>query len=94
MRGKCKAEDTVCPLEIDTSHVKVTGERIHIKEVVLDAVALASLQIIDDDRVASQVRDVGVRVLALARGHIHHDVGEEGVILHIFLVEDVLMGKL
>lgn len=92
--GQGQAEDTVCPLEVDTADVVVALKRIHVEEVMLDTEGLVGLQVVDNKVIAPQVWDVSVGITALVCSCIHDDVGKERVGSNVRLVEQVLMEQL
>lgn len=71
-RGQGEAEHAVSPLEVDTGHVVVAGQRVEVEEVVLDAVRRVLLPRVHHQTVAAQVGDVGVGIITSLSGRIHH----------------------
>lgn len=96
LSGGCQSEteQSVGPLEVDAADVVVAGQRVHVEVVVLGAEGLVALEVVDDEGVATQVRHVRERFVALVTVHVHDDVREERVLLDERLVEQVLVHQL
>lgn len=89
-RRQGHAEYAVGPLEVMAAHVKVTGQRVEIKVMVLNPPRGVGRETIHDQPVTAKVRDVCERVVASVFGRIHDDVGEERIGRHVGGIERVL----
>lgn len=75
------------------THVKVTGQRVEIKVMVLDPPRGVGRETIHDQPVTTEVRDVRERVVASVFSRVYDDVGEERIGRHVGGIERVLSNQ-
>lgn len=64
-------ENSVVPLEIYASDMEITLNWIHVEEVMADPPGLVVLEVVDNDGVSVDVKDVSESFIAPARHHIN-----------------------
>lgn len=89
-RPQGHAEYPVGPLEVVAAHVEVTGQRVEVEVMVLDAPRGVGRETVHDQPVTAQVGYVSVGVRARLLGGVGQDVGEERVGFHVVRFERVL----